>query len=486
VHCQGAARVVWWDVRVTELPPSDRARRPQLPLPLPPARDASAAARDASAADAAAAAAGAAAAAAAAAPDAAPGEPKAPRRTHRRRRIVVGVASVVVLLLVVAVGAVAITILNVNSGIHRSAIGLPVGKPGPAQAHGAENILIMGLDSRVDENGQPYPQAIYNAIHAEDASVGGYNTNVLMYVHIPAGGGPAVGVSIPRDDYVRYAGAPGGVQYGKIKEAYGRELAADESTLLGKGVPRAQAYQQARDAAREEEIQTVSQFLGGVPINHFVEITMAAFYQIAQAVQPITVCLNHATADPNYSGANFPAGVQQVNAAQAMAFVRQRRDTVYQGVNLSDLDRTRRQQAFMVSLALKLRQAQTFSNFGTLQKLIDTAKQYIALDQGFDLLTLAADMQRLAGGDITFQTLPIVRFGYIGGESVNIVNQPQIAQQVATLLNPPTPTPVATPVPSASSTHSSPAGAKPAPRPTMTSYTDAEQPMRSGSVPCVN
>lgn len=207
-----------------------------------------------------------------------------------------------------AVGIVVAKVIDLNTGIHRSAIALPAA-PKVAQDTGEVNLLIMGLDSRVDENGDPYPRDIYNAIHAEDASVGGYNANVLLYVHIPAGGGPAVGISIPRDDYVQYAGAPGGDTHGKIKEAYGRELAAKLSSLRQQGVAAADAYQQARDAARETEIQTVSQFLGGARIDHFVEVTMAAFYRIAQAVQPITVCLNHATADPKYSGADFPAGV---------------------------------------------------------------------------------------------------------------------------------------------------------------------------------
>jgi anionic cell wall polymer biosynthesis LytR-Cps2A-Psr (LCP) family protein len=76
----------------------------------------------------------------------------------------------------------------------------------------------MGLDSRVDQDGKPFPQEIYDAIHAEDESVGGYNTNVLMFIHIPANGGKAVGISIPRDDYVDYANAPDGVTKGKIKE----------------------------------------------------------------------------------------------------------------------------------------------------------------------------------------------------------------------------------------------------------------------------
>jgi LCP family protein required for cell wall assembly len=398
------------------------------------------------------------------------------------------IAGAVVIVLLAGVAVVVVNLVSLNAGIHRSAISMPAGSgttsaPGVPQDTGEVNLLVMGLDSRVDENGDPYPQDIYNAIHAEDASVGGYNTNVLLYIHIPAGGGPAVGISIPRDDYVRYAGTPGGTAYGKIKEAYGRELNAKLATLLRQGVAKADAYQQARDAAREEEIQTVSQFLGGVRIDHFVEVTMAAFYRVAQAVQPITVCLNHATADPKYSGANFPAGMQQLSASQAMSFVRQRRDTVYRGVFLTDLDRTRRQQAFMVSLAVKLRNAATFTNLGTLQTLIDTAKQYIALDQGLDLLSLASDMQHLSGGGISFQTLPVERFGTIHGESVNIVNQQQIQTIVASLLHPaaPAPAPSATTHPSAS--------APAVPQPTSTgpkSYTDSQQPMQSGAIPCVN
>ena len=81
----------------------------------------------------------------------------------------------------------------------------------------------------------------------------------------------------------------------------------------------------------------------GIPIDHFVEVTLAAFFQIAEVVQPLTVCLNDDTSDP-YSGADFERGVQEIDAAQAMAFVRQRRDV--NDETFTDLDRTRRQQAF--------------------------------------------------------------------------------------------------------------------------------------------
>jgi len=98
--------------------------------------------------------------------------------------------------------------------------------------------------------------------------------------------------------------------------------------------------QRSRDAGRQAEIAAVAQFLG-VPVDHFVEVTLVAFYQIAQVVAPITVCLNEDTQD-SYSGANFHRGYQQIDAAQAVAFVRQRRDYLHPQLNFTDLDRERR------------------------------------------------------------------------------------------------------------------------------------------------
>ncbi len=399
-----------------------------------------------------------------------------------------------------AAGGVAVVkYLELSNGIHRSPIARPMasGSPLPPAPAEEQNILIMGLDSRVDQNGDPLPQGIYDAIRAGDQSDGGYNANVLLFVHIPAGDGKAVGISIPRDDYATLAGAPSGVERSKIKEAYGLALSEKLGELRDKGVPEREAYQRARAAARQVQLQTVSDFLGGVRIDHFVEITMAAFYEIAQAVQPITVCLNHDTQD-RYSGAYFHAGRQRLNAGQAMAFVRQRRDTGPSDLELTDLDRTRRQQAFIVSLAYQLRQAETFTNLGTLQKLMDTAKQYIALDDRLDLLGFAGQARRLAGGNISFQTLPIERYERIEGKDVNIVDEERIHALVAELLGEGTPTGSPAPtaaVPSASpSTKPSktPSSKTPSSRPSApatpptATYTDSATPLESGAIPCVN
>jgi LCP family protein required for cell wall assembly len=403
----------------------------------------------------------------------------------RRRRIAAIIAGGVAVVLVAAAGVAVWKYVDLSTGIRRSAVTMPTGSatPGVPQNTGETNILIMGLDSRVDQNGKPLPQEIYDAIRAGDQSDGGYNANVLMFIHIPANGGKASGISIPRDDYASLAGSPDGVSRSKIKEAYG--LAMDEKLreLRKQGVAEADAYQQARTAARQTQIQTVSDFLGGVRIDHFVEITMGAFYEIAKAVQPITVCLNHATQD-RFSGADFRAGVQQIDASQAMSFVRQRRDTGPTDLELTDLDRTRRQQAFIVSLAVQLRQAKTFTDFGTLQSLIDTAKTYIAVDDGLDLLSFASQAQRLSGGNIDFQTLPVERYDTIDGKSVNIVDLAKIRAIVDAVLNPPTTKPEApattgptgAPTPTDQATPELPAN----------TYTDSATPLQSGAIPCVN
>ncbi|HET9117427.1 MAG TPA: hypothetical protein VFN75_05005, partial [Pseudonocardiaceae bacterium] len=65
--------------------------------------------------------------------------------------------------------------------------------------------------------------------------------------------------------------------------------------------------QQSRDAARRAAVDAVAQFLGGVPIDHFVEVTMVTFYQLTQVITPMHGGLNEDTRD-SYSGADFHRG----------------------------------------------------------------------------------------------------------------------------------------------------------------------------------
>ncbi|WP_371744015.1 LCP family protein [Mycobacterium sp. DL592] len=340
-------------------------------------------------------------------------------------------------------------------GVHRALGGIITSEAllgGTSSGQGAQNILVMGLDSRLDEHGQPLPQDVYDALHAGDETVGGYNANVLILVHLPADGAP-VAISIPRDDYVDLADCPTGVCQGKIKQAYGLayqhalEVIGADDALNNSLDPQAKE-QRGREAGRKAEIATVQQLLN-VPIDHFVEVTLGAFFEIAKAVAPITVCLNEDTAD-DFSGADFHQGVQQIDAAQAMAFVRQRRDV--SNADFTDMDRTRRQQAFLVSLVSALRHNGDLDNPLALNKLLDVTKQNVAVDAGLDLGAFAQRASTMASHAPALYTLPITGFGQDpAGEDVNLIDVPAVRSIVRDLFSgdPAPSTAAATPVPAA-------------------------------------
>ena len=391
-----------------------------------------------------------------------PIEPEPPRR-RRRWGLVTGysVLGLVSLLVLSLTGYAWATYTSFNDNLHRSDAQQKSGVK--ASLNGDTNILIMGLDTRLDENGNPLPQNIYDALHAGDSSVGGENANVLMLLHVPAHG-QATEISIPRDDYVNLPGCPDGTCKEKIKQGYGLAFDQERKLLVKQGVTGASLESQSRDAGREEEERAVSQFLGGISIDHFIEVTLVAFFEIAGVVQPVTVCLQKATQD-TFSGANFQAGMVQLNASQALAFVRQRRDNVkgdYYFNNFTDLDRERRQQAFIASLAFKLKQAGTFANPSNLQKILDVAEQNIAVDDGFDLITFAGEAANLTSGNVSFHTLPIASYADLGGTigDVNIVSVPAVQADVQSLLGggSTTPSGTATSTPTTTSNTPPPAG----------------------------
>jgi len=166
----------------------------------------------------------------------------------------------------------------------------------------------------------------------------------------------------------------------------------------------------------------------GISVDHFVEVTLGAFFQIAKVVEPITVCLNADTVD-SYSGANFHQGVQRIDAAQAMAFVRQRRDE--NDGSFTDFDRTRRQQAFLVSLAEAARDGGALSSLSALRKLLQVAHDNVAVDEGLDLVDFAARASQLTEKPLSFYTLPISGFAKDpNGSDVNLVDVPTIRRIV--------------------------------------------------------
>ncbi|MCY0952834.1 LCP family protein [Streptomyces sp. H27-S2] len=345
---------------------------------------------------------------------------------------------------------------------------------------GDVNILLMGLDSRKDQNGEDLPDDVLDKLHAGSSDIGGYNANTLILLHVPADGSQAKAFSVPRDDFV---GIPGHGK-DKIKKAYGLAKEKRQEQLAAQGVKdRRQLERDGREAGRAAQIETVRAFLG-VPVDHFAELDLAGFHHLADALGGVPVCLNKAVKD-RWSGADFPAGPQTLNGQQSLAFVRQRH-----GLDMGDLDRTKRQQAFLAGATRKLNSAGTFTDPVKLMRLIDAAKQDVVTDEGWDLLSFVKQAKNLSGGRVRFTTLPVERFGRNHGEDVNVVDDMKIKRLIAEQIGPeaaasggPDAAPSAPGTPSAPGEASPPAsrdGAPPAPP------APSASPQDGGGIPCVD
>ncbi|GAA3235285.1 hypothetical protein Sros01_52530 [Streptomyces roseochromogenus] len=352
-------------------------------------------------------------------------------------------------------------------------------------AHGDLNILLIGLDSRRDQNGDPLPEAVLDQLHAGSSDIGGYNANTMILLHVPGDGSRAKAFSIPRDDFVDLSGVPGHGK-DKIKKAYGLAKAAKEDQLTAQGVnDRRRLEHEGREAGRKAQIDTVRSFLG-VPVDHFAELNLAGFYHLADALDGVPVCLRKPVKD-KYSGADFPAGRQTLNGKESLAFVRQRH-----GLEMGDLDRTKRQQAFLAGATQKLNSAGTFTDPAKLLKLIDTAKQDVVTDAGWDLLAFVKQAKNLSGGKVQFTTLPVEGFGRNHGEDINVVDDMKIKRLIAEQIGP-----QATATPSAPGAASSDSSASSPPPPSPSSSPAASPPappspgerpgtIDGGGIPCVD
>jgi LCP family protein required for cell wall assembly len=321
---------------------------------------------------------------------------------------------------------------------------------------GAQNILLMGLESRTDWNGNVLPNDILSALHAGSRQgvlyegVGGNATNTLILIHIPAGGKKAIGFSIPRDDWVTFPQTYDNQTQGKIDQAYGDALAEKESQVRQQnpGMSQSQVAFQGNEAGRAATVATVESFTG-VHIDHFAEVNLDGFYELAKVLGGVQVCLKHPVPRDSYSGFYArKAGYQHLNAKMALAFVRQRH-----GLLNGDLDRTHRQQAFLDSVMQQLRTEGVLGDLGKINSLLSVAKQYVITDSGWNLLDFATQMRSLTSGNLSFNTLPIESYITIAGQSANQVNVPYIQQLIRNTFYPvPTASGSARPKPTATAT----------------------------------
>ncbi|HEY3881220.1 MAG TPA: LCP family protein [Trebonia sp.] len=379
-------------------------------------------------------------------------------------KIAYGVSCLLALVFLVVSGY-AHAVVNLAGGLGG---GINIGDGGSPT--GAMNILVMGLESRTDYQGNTLDHHMQVLLHS--GSTGGQATNTLILLHIFAGGQRAVGFSIPRDDWVTYPQAYDGQTEGKIDQAYGLAYAQSLSESVNSGKDSATRYLEANQAGQAATLATV-QAVTGQQVNHFAEVNLAGYYYLANAFGGITVCVKPWTAGGDQNLADGNSGWDAVadgydkakggnqylhlSAAQALAYVRDR-DSLPNG----DLDRTHRQQAVIDYTIWKLENGGILSSLGELTALLGTAKHYLITDAGWNLLDFAPQMKALTGKNLHFYTAPIARYATIAGQSANVIDVPTVQAAIKAKFT--APAPAAKPAKSAAS-GKTPVKAAPVPAP---------------------
>jgi LCP family protein required for cell wall assembly len=263
-----------------------------------------------------------------------------------------------------------------------------VAAPAPDAAGAAPmNLLVLGSDSRISA-GDPSQWA-----------AGAQRTDTMMLVHLPADGGAAYVMSIPRDSWVDVPG------YGQAK------------------INAAFAY-----GGPALTIQTVEQ-LTGVRVDHVAIADFDAFVAVTDAMGGVRITLDQPL---TVDGTTIAAGQHQLlTGDQALRWVRERK-TLARG----DFDRVQRQQAWIRAMVARTRNEGTLSNPLKSVPLLRAVGDSVATDPGLDASVLSGlqDVARnLASTDITFLTVPTQGTGRSpdGAQSIVVVDEPALADLMA-------------------------------------------------------
>ena len=292
---------------------------------------------------------------------------------------------------------------------------------------GAVDILLVGKDSRTDAKGNPLSEQELADLHA-GVDEGEENTDTIMVIRIPNDGSRATAVSIPRDTYVHdseFGNTKINAVFALHKSAAMEELAQEniEAEAEGKKPPHTEKEmeQLGTEAGRAGLISMV-RTLTDVSVDHYAEVGLLGFVLLTDAVGGVDVCLNDAVDDP-MSGAKFPAGRQTLHGAEGLSFVRQRYE-----LPRGDLDRIVRQQAYMASLTSKVLDSGTLTSPGKLTKIADAVERSVVIDDDWDIMGFVTQLAGLAGGNVTFTTIPVTSITGTGdyGESVVTIDAAEV------------------------------------------------------------
>src|SRR6201996_2902644 len=369
--------------------------------------------------------------------------PPRPRR-RRRRKVLIWTASVTACLVAAAATGVFLVYRHLNGNIQQQDVSGLLGTQPVALHPQAENILIVGSDTRFGQ-GKGYGSGLVTD-----------QSDTTMIMHIAANRQWAEVMSIPRDSYVAIPsctmgnGQMSAPQTFKINEAYAIGNLDGNHTDLGVACT----------------LKTVEHDTG-IYIDHFVVVNFTGFQNMVSALGGVEECNTQPINDPK-SHLQLTAGKHLLNPKQALAYVRAR----YTLGDGSDLERIGRQQAFMSSLIQRVKSK--LLNPVAIYRFLDAATKSLTIDTKLGgatgLYNLASSLRSLPSNKVAFFTLPTYpRSEVVPTDTANVLwTQPEDSQIFTSFRNDVPASQSLFVSPSASPSASAPGSAPPASPSTVT------------------
>ncbi len=334
-----------------------------------------------------------------------PGGPQGPRRGGGRRpgaapnwrkRITVGVLTLVAVLLVTSVATYFWADGKVRREVDLSKV---IDRPDTGKG---TNYLIVGSDSRDGMSADEKKK-----LHTGSAD--GKRTDSMILLHVGDNGNTMV--SLPRDSWVTipsFKGSDSGKSFPSPgKNKLNAAFSIDGPELL----------------VRTVEANT------GLHIDHYAEIGFAGFANIVDAVGGVELDIPQDIKDKD-SGADFKKGKQTLDGQQALAFVRNRH-----GYAAGDLERTKNQQKFLAALASQTATPSTVLNPFKLYPVMGAGLDTLIVDKDmslFDLGSMFWAMKGITSGDGLSMNMPVAGDG---PQTSLLWDKPKVTQLVNELKN---------------------------------------------------
>ena len=265
----------------------------------------------------------------------------------------------------------------------------------PPKLNNAENILLIGSDTRVGQDG----------IGGSAASTPGGRSDTLMLLHISPGHHEVTVVSIPRETMVPILSCPA------VDGTTGQQAEPGQVELINA----------ALDFGGPVCTWKTFEAVTGIHIDHFIELDFTGFEKIIDDLGGVNVCLPIAVDDP-LSGLDLSAGRHHIYGPQALAFWRTRED-LGEG---SDTQRILRDQYLMVALVHGMEHSGLLHSPSKIVKVVRDAADAMTTDTGLDqtaMLQIAESMEGLGSSDVQFVTAPNIP--YPANDADVVFEQPQ-------------------------------------------------------------